>query len=238
MWPNAVTNPERRRDEAEKPFWISYADMMTALTVLFLISMTVALLAVTQGLRKLEDLQKHRQQEIAVCLSRAGDLVRRYPGIRVLGNTIDFGTRATFGVDSAQLTPDQQSLLRRFVPQVVNIARTPQCDHWFKQIVVNGYASNSGTYIHNLHLSLARSERLLCVLLAPSPNLASRINDADRRFIRQYFLVGGSSFNALKRNAGDSQRIELRIEFLDPNQRKALPNQAPLDNDQICPVNV
>lgn len=35
------------RDEAEKPFWISFADLMTALMVLFLVVMGVALLAVT-----------------------------------------------------------------------------------------------------------------------------------------------------------------------------------------------
>jgi hypothetical protein len=33
------------RDEAEKPFWISFADLMTALMVLFLVVMGVALLA-------------------------------------------------------------------------------------------------------------------------------------------------------------------------------------------------
>ena len=32
------------RDEAEKPFWISFADLMTALMVLFLVVMGVALL--------------------------------------------------------------------------------------------------------------------------------------------------------------------------------------------------
>ena len=35
------------KEEAEKPFWISYADLMTALMVLFLVVMSVALLAVT-----------------------------------------------------------------------------------------------------------------------------------------------------------------------------------------------
>ena len=37
------------RDEAEKPFWISFADLMTALMVLFLVVMGVALLAVTKN---------------------------------------------------------------------------------------------------------------------------------------------------------------------------------------------
>ena len=40
---------KRHRDEAEKPFWISFSDLMTALMVLFLVAMAVALLSVTEG---------------------------------------------------------------------------------------------------------------------------------------------------------------------------------------------
>ena len=42
------------RDEAEKPFWISFADLMTALMVLFLLVMSVALLAVTKTVNEAE----------------------------------------------------------------------------------------------------------------------------------------------------------------------------------------
>jgi hypothetical protein len=46
---------KRHRDEAEKPFWISFSDLMTALMVLFLVAMAVALMSVTQGLRKMDE---------------------------------------------------------------------------------------------------------------------------------------------------------------------------------------
>ena len=38
----------KAKDEAEKPFWISFADLMTAMTILFLVVMSVALLAVAK----------------------------------------------------------------------------------------------------------------------------------------------------------------------------------------------
>ena len=38
---------QRHREEGEKPFWISFSDLMSALMVLFLVAMTVALLAIT-----------------------------------------------------------------------------------------------------------------------------------------------------------------------------------------------
>ena len=45
----------RAREEAEKPFWISFADLMAALTVLFLLAMSVALLAVTKNVTEVRE---------------------------------------------------------------------------------------------------------------------------------------------------------------------------------------
>ena len=50
------------KSEAEKPFWISYADLMTALMVLFLVAMSVAMMAVTSSVSDVER-QKHELEE-------------------------------------------------------------------------------------------------------------------------------------------------------------------------------
>jgi flagellar motor protein MotB len=53
-----VPASRRKRDEGEKPFWISYADLMTAMMVLFLVVMSVSLLVViikTKESTKIED---------------------------------------------------------------------------------------------------------------------------------------------------------------------------------------
>ncbi len=64
------------KDEAEKPFWISFSDMMTALMVLFLVAMAVALLAVTAPAVK-----GNNQKEHALPLfNRASAICRRSPG--------------------------------------------------------------------------------------------------------------------------------------------------------------
>lgn len=42
----------RAREDGEKPFWISYSDLMSALMVLFLVVMSVSLLTITQDLLK------------------------------------------------------------------------------------------------------------------------------------------------------------------------------------------
>lgn len=43
MFANAFGVKKRHSDEAEKPFWISYADLMTAMMVLFLVVMVASL---------------------------------------------------------------------------------------------------------------------------------------------------------------------------------------------------
>ena len=58
------------KDEAEKPFWISFADLMTALMVLFLVVMSVALLAVTKTVSERERKQELNKRNIELLLDR------------------------------------------------------------------------------------------------------------------------------------------------------------------------
>jgi outer membrane protein OmpA-like peptidoglycan-associated protein len=228
---------KRARDEAEKPFWISFADLMTALMVLFLVSVTVALFAVTQKPDEVAKQQAQRERDIQALLTRIADAAKEYPGIAVRGHSIDFGPRANFASDSSVLSTDQASTLRAFVPKVLSVVRDPLGQKWLKRIVVEGFADQRGTYIHNLNLSLQRSERVLCVLLASPKSAPNALTDADRLQTRELFLVGGSSFNALKASLEESRRIELKLEFLELGENRLTPRDAPLDDDERCPVN-
>src|SRR5271156_3711701 len=86
------------KGEAEKPFWISYADLMTALMVLFLVVMSVALLAVTKTVNEIERQKIERDQDIAKLLDAVGSAAARYPGVTVDRdqNIINFGDQAYF----------------------------------------------------------------------------------------------------------------------------------------------
>ena len=55
----------RSRDDGEKPFWISFSDLMTALMVLFLVALSVALLAVTRHVSEAEREEKERSEQIS-----------------------------------------------------------------------------------------------------------------------------------------------------------------------------
>lgn len=242
-------SPKQRRsrpsDEEDKSFWISFSDLMTALMVLFLVAMAVALLGVTQGLRKMDEVLKARQQAIDSCLAELQVLTDRpeFAGVRLQGQTLEFGPLAEFGLANSMLSPERANFVRSFVPQVLALTRTPACKAWLKRLVVEGYASPEGSYLYNLNLSLERSQRFLCVLLdASAPDALSK---QDRQAVRELFLVSGSSFNSPILNQPEkSRRVELRLEFhedlqrctLNPSDCKAPRNAIPWDEDIKCPL--
>lgn len=232
-----LPNRKRARDEAEKPFWISFADLMTALMVLFLVSVTVALFAVTQKPDEVAKQQAQRERDIQALLNRIAETSKEYPGIVVRGHSIYFGPRANFETGKSALTAEQSATLRTFVPKVLSVVRDQMGQKWLKRIVVEGFADQRGTYIYNLNLSLQRSERVLCVLLSTPKAMPNALSDADRLLVRELFLVGGSSFNALKASLEESRRIELKLEFLELGENRMTPRDAPLD-DAPCPLDL
>lgn len=207
----------RVKDEAEKPFWISFSDLMTALMVLFLLVMSVALLAVTRTVSDAERAAAERKKDIEKLLEKVETAAKqeRFHDITVdrTRNVIDFGDRAQFDTGKHQLTSEQAALLRAFVPEVLKVASDPLGEKWLKRIVVEGFADRRGTYLMNLNLSLQRSQRVLCVLLAPIKSRNDVLTDFQKKQVRDLFLVGGYSFNSAKDSLEESRRIELRLEF-------------------------
>lgn len=213
-------------DEAEKPFWISFADLMSALMVMFLLVMSVALLAVTKTVSEVERAEQARKDAIEELLVRVEQATKSDPmfeGIRVHRDrqVIDFQDKARFDTASSQLNRGQAKLLRAFIPHVLEIADSPLGKSWLKRIVVEGFADKRGTYLFNLNLSLQRSQRVLCVLLSPPEADEKPMSDKELQLVRQLFLVGGYSSNSQKKILEESRRIELRLEFRrvteDPN---------------------
>jgi hypothetical protein len=224
-----------KRDEAEKPFWISFSDLMTALMVLFLVAMAVALLSVTQGLRDIKAKEEERAKSVESCMTDVQGVTSTFPGVVIREHSIDFGTLANFGNNSSDLSPIQQAFLREFVPSVLAVATQPVCQRWLKRIVVEGFASQSGTYLHNLDLSTKRSERVLCALLDARAD--NPIDESERQLIQSLFLVGGYSSNSIRKTPEESRRIELKLEFYDlKDPKEPEPPPIPLDQSSFCPI--
>jgi outer membrane protein OmpA-like peptidoglycan-associated protein len=223
------------KDEAEKPFWISFSDLMTALMVLFLVAMAVALLSVTKKQAQLHQLEGNRTVAVESCVAKLQGLAEAFPGVVISGYSIDFGPLANFPNNSSALTQRQQEFLRRFVPRVLRVARQPVCQAWLKRVVVEGFASQSGTYLYNMDLSTKRSERVLCALL--DKQATDPTSEADRRLIQSLFFVGGYSSSTIRKTAIESRRIELKLEFYALREAKEKPPAPPaLDENTSCPI--
>lgn len=226
--------PAPRQSEAVQPFWISFSDLMTALMVLFLVAMSVALLAITHEISQTEDQKASREEDIEQFMTTLIEATAAFPGVSVRGRVVDFGDRARFETNSHQLNAEQARLLRAVTPKILALSQNPLGKQWLKRIVVEGFADARGGYLYNLNLSLQRSERLLCVLLAA--DAPDALSAEERLMVRDLFLVSGSSFNALRASQEESRRIELRLEFLELGEGRQASHDLPLDAEPRCPL--
>jgi outer membrane protein OmpA-like peptidoglycan-associated protein len=229
------------KDEAEKPFWISYADLMSALMVLFLVVMAVALLAVTRKVSERELAEAQHNADIEALLDRFEAVTReeRFAGITIdrTRRVVDFGPRAQFPFARSTLTAEQQRLLRAFVPAILAKANDELGRRVLKEIVVDGFTDRTGSYLANLDLSLQRSQRVLCALFAaPGPDERPMTPD-ELEQVRQIFVVGGYSFNAAKDTDEESRRIEMRLQFLGIDEARKPTVDIALGNFGTCALN-
>lgn len=220
MLTGLLTGASRQRDEGEKPFWISFADLMTALMMLFLVVMSVSLMVITRKVNQEERKESIRREEIRALCGRIQADSKQVGAVNVdcENYRIDFGDKARFERGDHRLPADAMRMLREFIPTVLAVVDDDLGKRWLKRVVVEGFTDQDGTYLYNLNLSLKRSERVLCALFAaPGPDERS-LSDRQKDLIRRLFLVGGYSFNSVKATKDESRRVELRLEFYGANE--------------------
>lgn len=232
-----TAGPYRRRpgtaEGDDRAFWISLADMMTALMVLFLVLMAALMLtarnaappsaAQAQAQVQAQNITRIQAQpvggvpapvsaQIARELAAAADAV---PGVRFDPNrmVVDFGDGARFATASHQIDAETAARLRAFVPRLLAVAQRPPGQEWLGRVLVEGYADPRGDYLYNLNLSLQRAQRVLCVLLEADAGTLTPLAPAQRHQVRRLFTVAGLSYNEQRDTHDASRRIELRVEL-------------------------
>jgi len=212
MLGNMSRGRSRAKEEGEKPFWISYADLMTAMMVLFLVAMAVTIAAVT---RAVEGPAEIRAKEVLeICSNLKEDLADVSEiDVNCASHRITFPDVGYFDFNSYRLPDGASEALARLVPSVLQAADSELGQRWLKQVVVEGYTDPVGSYLYNLHLSLRRSEWVLCLLMDPAKNSSLALSDGQLERVRQLFHAGGVSFNNQRETDQRSRRVELRIQF-------------------------
>lgn len=211
--------PNRRsskgKGEGEKPFWISYADLMTAMMTLFLAAMAVTMVAITHKMRQVQSGEAIRAGEIREICNGIRDRFADDATIRTdcEDNRISFGEAGRFLRDDYRLPSEAGPALARLVPVVLDAADGSLGRKWLKQVVIEGFTDTDGSYLYNLHLSLQRSEWVMCMLLDPRRNHDLALSPEQLQRVRDLFLAGGVSFNGAKSTKDASRRVELRLQF-------------------------
>ena len=129
-------------------------------------------------------------------------------------NIVDFGPQANFESNEYTVTPKTAIHLRHFTKKLLKVARKPCGIDWLKRVSIEGYTDPTGTYLHNVKLSLNRSHSVLCVLLESENDKKPILTQQDRADIQKLFLAGGFSSNSIKSTYEESRRIEFKLEFL------------------------
>lgn len=194
-------------NDGDNPFWISYADLMTALAMLFLVVMSISMVAIAN--RPMVE-KKEREVAIQAILDRLERRAREERlGLHINRSTytISFGDKASFARNSFQLSPAAQEALQALVPLLLQLEQDEEGKHWLKRIHIEGYTDATGTYLYNVSLSLNRAQAVVCTLFSTELPIA-QLNK-----LRQLLMIDGASVTGIKESADDSRRVEVRLEF-------------------------
>ncbi|MBF0098908.1 MAG: OmpA family protein [Magnetococcales bacterium] len=211
-----IAKVQREIEDGGNPFWISYADLMTALAMLFLVVMSIAIVAVAT--RPMVE-KRERETAIEVILNRLEERAKEKDlGLEInrATHTISFGEKASFAFNSYQLSAVAQESLRNFVPLLLDLEPPEQPDgekNWLKRIHIEGYTDASGSYLYNVNLSLNRAQAVVCALFSVD------LPQAQQERLRQLLIIDGASVTGIKQSAEESRRVEVRLEFRQPDDK-------------------
>lgn len=154
------------KDEGERPFWISFSDLMTALMALFLVVMSVTLLSVTKKIDQEEQRKIQRETDISSLMSTIQKSSKLWKNVKVDENTyrINLPEEVNFERASSDISPEGKRFLRGYVPVLLKAYDSDLGKRWIRRIVVEGFTDQDGSYLYNLGLSLDRSRKVVCAL--------------------------------------------------------------------------
>ncbi len=208
------------KDEGEKPFWISYSDLMTACMTLFLVVMAVTIVMLKKRYENQNAAVAAREATISACARDLRSIANnRFPGQARIeyskGDALrsDLGSIVKFDDGRYAINAPASKFLREYIPTVLQTVKNKQCKQFFRRVIVEGYTSKTGNYMTNLDLSLKRSKEVVCELAKTDSDGSGGLSLEDKNEVKSLFLVGGFSFNSQKRSDEESRRAELKLEF-------------------------
>jgi outer membrane protein OmpA-like peptidoglycan-associated protein len=201
------------KSEGESPFWISFADLMTALMTLFLVVMAVMLISIKVEVTDVTMKEAARQDAIRIVMGLLKSESTPFARVKVdeANYRLDLGDIVYFESGSSAIKPEVAAELRAYVPTLLKVKNSNE-GKVIKQFVIEGFTDQDGPYTLNLALSTDRSRNVICSLVSPIP-ISPRLSAEQLVDIQRFFSVGGFSSYAIREDKRSSRRVEIRVEF-------------------------
>ena len=224
---------KRKNDEPEKPFWISFADLMTGIMIIFLVTMAINIVnqrecptcKTCQTCPTPTPCPACPKPEVAAitvpailaCAKQLEGKIdkRQFPDVVIGMDTVYFGSAAQFEHGKHCLDRSQRMKIREIMKIILEQSEEFHCKDKIKKYLIEGYTDTSGSYLANLILSQQRSTSVMLALL--EPNTTFSLAPGQRAEVGRKFVVDGYSYQSTKRTAEESRRVEMRLSFLEPN---------------------
>ncbi len=157
----------RRRKSSSPNYWMSFADLMSALLMVFALLLVIVVLDYRQDLAEKEQQIKEItsvKSEIISALMQEFD--NSNIDLKIDPNTgaIQLATNILYAYDSSKITKDGKETLEQFIPKYLDILLQDKYRGEISSIIIEGHADNTGEYVYNLGLSQERAFSVLKVI--------------------------------------------------------------------------
>jgi chemotaxis protein MotB len=229
--------------EEKANFWISYADIMAALLLMFILLLSVIMLdarsaeqaaveAEIKATAQEEKIEKQKNEietktkEIDKLLGVREEIIialQQKFADTDLSLEIDSQTGAIrlpggvfFNTDSTEITDEGIKFLESFIPQYVEILLGPDFKEYVAQIIIEGHTDDVGSYMYNLELSQNRAFEVVTQIYDESFTDFKYKNR-----LRDYLTANGRSYSQpIKNKNGEinrekSRRVEFKFRLKD-----------------------
>jgi len=203
-----------RRRRKETNYWMSYADLMSAMLMVFVLLLSVIILDYKSDMD-----EKQRQIDAVTNVKNniIADLTEEFKGsnmnIEVDPQTgaIRFPGNILYEVNSSELSPEGIKFLREFVPKYFGIILQDKFREDISSIIVEGHTDKDGSYLYNLNLSQDRAFSVVQEIYDEN-----FVNFPEKTLSKDYLTSNGRSFMVPINNPDGTYNPDKsrRVEFL------------------------
>jgi chemotaxis protein MotB len=204
----------KRRNKSEVNYWQSYADLMSAMLMVFALLLTLVIL-------DFRELQEQQEEKIEEVVSVKSEIIKALTeafsesdvsiDIDQQTGAIRFPGSVLYEYDSAGLSPAGKSFLNQFVPKYLDILLQDRFKDQISSIIIEGHTDNNGAYLYNMKLSQERAYSVLDYIYNQEmPNFHVR------ELSKDYVTANGRGFTSPleDQNGNYSAELSRRVEFL------------------------